>query len=87
MGGFTLPALSIQPPANPLDRVQKALSIRSLLQGQQLQQQQIVGATQENQLRANQIASYTAYQDALTDVQSGDTSGIGDTDPIALSTS
>jgi hypothetical protein len=57
MASIPLPALSINPPQqqDTLGQFQKLMALRSLGQQQQLQQQQIQGATQENQMRALQL--------------------------------
>lgn len=52
MASIPLPALNIQPPANPLDQYAKALSVKSMMGGQQLQQEQIKGAGLENESRS-----------------------------------
>lgn len=53
--GIPLPALTIKPPESTLSNLSDLLHAKSQMQGNQLQQQQIQGAQQENQLRALQI--------------------------------
>lgn len=56
MGTFPSAALSIKPPENPLDQYAKALSVKSMIGGEQLQQQEI----EKNQLAINDQKSMTA---------------------------
>jgi hypothetical protein len=73
MASIPLPALGVQPPPNPLDQYSKVLQMKSLLQNQQLQQEQITGASQENEMRALQLAdSKTIQQIAPKYVQKDD---------------
>lgn len=60
MSSIPLPALHVNPPADPLESIQKAMSLKSLMQGQQIQGQQI----QENQLKLQQ--QQQAAQDQQT---------------------
>lgn len=54
MSSIPLPALAAHAPEFQ-DPVQTALSLKGLMQGQQLRQQQIQGAQQDNQLKAQQL--------------------------------
>lgn len=67
MGTIPLPALNIQPPANPLDQYAKALSVKSMIQGQQTRQLQQQGLQQENQQRQMAIDDATGQKRALVD--------------------
>jgi len=67
MASIPLPALSIKSPENPLDQYAKALSVKSMLQGQQLQQQQITGAQLENQNTQQAITDRTAMTKSMTE--------------------
>jgi hypothetical protein len=67
MSSIPLPALSIKPPENPLDQYAKALSVKSMLQGQQLKQQQITGAQLENQNTQQAITDRTAMTKSMTE--------------------
>lgn len=42
MGAFPLPALHVNPPADPMEQMQRALSVRSLIQKQQADQQELL---------------------------------------------
>lgn len=61
MATIPLPALHVNPPADPLDSINKAMSLRSLMQGQQIQGQQI----QENQLKLKQQQQQQQDQQAV----------------------
>lgn len=74
MGSIPLPALQIQPPGDPLEGIQKAMQLRSLLQQQalapgqvQAQQQQLQAGQQENQIRSQQISDQQAMTKAMQD--------------------
>lgn len=67
MGSFPSAALQVHPGENPLDAYAKAISVRSMLQGQQLQQQQIQGAGLENQIRQQQLNDVQATTQAMRD--------------------
>src|SRR5882762_4187089 len=65
MGSIPLPALDIRPPENPLDQYAKALSVKSMLQGQQLQKQAIDRGDIENQEAAQKLADQKAMTSAM----------------------
>jgi hypothetical protein len=65
--GIPLPALSTQPPPNPLDQYAKALSIKSMIGQQETQQLQQQGLRQENQQRQMQIDDANGQKRALID--------------------
>jgi hypothetical protein len=67
MASIPLPALSIRPPENPLDQYAKALSVKSMIQGQQLQQQQIQGAQLENQNTQQAITDRNAMTKSMSE--------------------
>lgn len=72
MGGYygPLPALDIKPPQSPLEQAGQLMQLKSLMQGQQLQQQQLQGAQLQNQQTRYQLgqtqAVNQAYRDALS---------------------
>src|SRR3977135_3793371 len=60
MASFPSAALSIRPPENPLDQYAKALSVKSMIGGEQLQQQEI----EKNKIAlADQKASTEAWKE------------------------
>jgi hypothetical protein len=74
--GIVVPRLSPMEPARPSvayqpqggdmgDMVAKAMQLKSMAQGQQLQQQQIQGAQQENQIRQIQVNDQQAMTKAM----------------------
>ena len=65
MASIPLPALNIRPAEDPLSQYAKALSVQSMIGGQQLQREQISGAQQENQIRAQQIKDQQATTAAM----------------------
>lgn len=67
MGGFSLPALDVRPPENPLDQYAKALSVKNMMGQGQTQQLQQQAMRQENQLRQMQIDDATGMKRALID--------------------
>lgn len=70
MASIPLPALGVRPPDQsngPLQVAGQMLSLRSMVQGQQMQQQQLQAAQQENQLRAMQIQDQQAWRKVFTD--------------------
>jgi hypothetical protein len=67
MASIPLPSLSIRPPENPLDQYAKALSVKSMIGGQQIQQEQLKGAQLENQNVQQSIADRNAMTQALKD--------------------
>lgn len=67
MASIPLPALHIQPPENPLDQAGKVLQLKSLMQGQALQQQQLQGATLQNQIAQQQVQDMKNIRAAYTD--------------------
>jgi hypothetical protein len=62
-----LPALDIKPPENPLDQYAKALSVKSMIQGQQTQQLQQTALSQENQMRQIALTDASGQKRALID--------------------
>jgi len=62
MASIPLPALDIRPPENPLDTYAKALSVKSMLQGQQTQQLE----QQQARLGIQQSQTALADQKAMT---------------------
>lgn len=65
MGGFTsFPALDIRPPENPLDQYAKALSVKSLIGGQQLQQAQLQRENLQNQLLEKDVQDRQIISDS-----------------------
>lgn len=81
MGGFPLAASMIRPPENPLDAVAKTLSIKNMIGGEQLQEQQIQGATLENQIREQQLKDVNATTQAM---QEWDGKKIDDLYPLII---
>lgn len=70
MSSLPLPALAIRPPAqptDPLEQFSRLQAIRSSMMGQQLQQQQLQGASQENQIRQIQLQDTQAASQAMRD--------------------
>lgn len=69
MASIPLPALHVQPPEqqNPLDNYAKILSMKSLLNQQQMQGQQLQAAQQENQMRALQLRDQQALRQISSD--------------------
>lgn len=69
MGSFGLPALSIRPPdvPNPLETYGRLLSLKSLLGGQQLQQQEIQQQTAQTQMTQIELQRAQAMQRAMRD--------------------
>jgi hypothetical protein len=67
MASIPLPALNIQQPPNPLDQYAKALSVKSMIQGQQTQQLQQQALGQENQQRQMQLDDANGQKKALID--------------------
>ena len=72
MSSIPLVASTIQPQPNAAENIQRLLAIKSMLGQQalqpgqlQLQQQQIEGATQENQLRAQQIKDSQLFMEGM----------------------
>jgi hypothetical protein len=62
--GIPLPALSIRPPENPLDQYAKALSVKSMIGGQQLQQQEIQRSGLQNQLLQQEVKDKQIISDS-----------------------
>jgi hypothetical protein len=63
MSSIPLPALSIRPPENPLDQYAKALSVKSMIQGQQIGEQQLQQEkvkTQETQIGLKDMQARSA---------------------------
>lgn len=81
MGGFPLAASMIRPPENPLDMLAKSLSIKNMIGGEQLQEQQIQGATLENQIREQQLKDVNATTQAM---QEWDGKKIDDLYPLII---
>jgi hypothetical protein len=75
MASIPLPALAVQPPPNPVDQIGKVLQLKSMLQGQQLQQEQLVGAQQENQQRALALQDMKTIQTIAPKYVTKDESG------------
>jgi hypothetical protein len=65
--GIPLPALSMQPPPNPLDEYAKALSVKSMIGQQETQKLQQAALSQENQQRQNALDDATGMKKALID--------------------
>lgn len=75
MGSIPLPALGIQAPPSAVDQFSKLLEMKSLLGQQQLQQQQLTGAEQENQMRAMQLEDQKTLQTIAPDYVQKDQNG------------
>ena len=73
-----LPALSVKTPEqpDPVAGFQRILAMKSILGQQQLQQQQIQGATQENQMRQIQLQDQQAASQAMRDWDGKDISDL-----------
>lgn len=67
MSSPPLAALSIRPPENPLDQYAKALSVKSMIGGEQLQQQQLEGAKLQNQETQTAIQDRNALTKSMTE--------------------
>lgn len=70
MASIPLPALGIRPPVAPTDPVEqfsRLQAIRGMVGQQQLQQQEVQAASQENQLRQQQINDMNGIHQALND--------------------
>jgi hypothetical protein len=65
MGSFPSAALSIRPPENPLDQYAKALSVKSMIQGQKTEQLQQTGMEQQNEQRATAMKDQQATTAAM----------------------
>lgn len=90
MGGIPLPALAVQPPPQqpgPLDQYRQLVALKSLLGGQQLQQQQIQGAQLENQQKQYQLGQTQAINQAYRDALKVNPDGQPSIDTNALSQS
>ena len=66
MGSIPLPALQVQSGGqDPLEQYGKYVSLQNLLQGRQLQQEQLKGARLDNQLREQSIQDQKASTEAM----------------------
>jgi hypothetical protein len=67
MGVFPSAIQNLQQPANPLDEYAKALSIKSMLGGQQVQQEELKGEKLKNQITQQQLSDQQAMTKSMTE--------------------
>lgn len=81
MATIPLVATSIRPPANPLDEYAKALSIKGMIQGQQIGQAQLTGEQLKNQQAEQDVKDRQATTAAM---QEWDGKSYSDLPPLVL---